>query len=72
MDSYMASNGLSFMFTWIVVKNHFLEAGLTQNRQTMALRTLTTINLFYFIVREDPREYRRLIEITFGRGLCHT
>ena len=30
MDSYMASNGLSFMFTWIVVKNHFLEAGLTQ------------------------------------------
>jgi hypothetical protein len=26
----------------------------TQNQETMALRTLTTKGLFYFIMREDP------------------
>ena len=29
-------------------KHHFLEVSLTQNRQIMALRTLTTVDLFYF------------------------
>ena len=29
-------------------KNHFLEVGLTQNREIMALRTLTTVDLFDF------------------------
>ena len=29
-------------------------SGLTQNQETMALRTLTTVGLFYFIMREDP------------------
>jgi hypothetical protein len=28
--------------------------GLTQNRETVALRTLTTVGLFYFIMCEDP------------------
>jgi hypothetical protein len=28
--------------------------GLTQNRETMTLQTLTTVGLFYFIMREDP------------------
>ena len=37
-------------------KNHLLEVGLTQNRETMALRTLTTVDLFYFIMCEDPHE----------------
>jgi uncharacterized alpha/beta hydrolase family protein len=37
-------------------KNPFLEVGLTQNRETMALRTLTTVDIFYFIMREDPHE----------------
>ena len=37
-------------------QNHFLEVGLTQNRETMALRTLTTVDLFYFIIVEDPHE----------------
>ena len=38
-------------------ENHLLEAGLTQNRwETVALRTLTTIDLFYLIMCEDPRE----------------
>jgi hypothetical protein len=37
MDSYIASNGSCFMVTWIILKNQFLEVGLTQNRETMAL-----------------------------------
>jgi hypothetical protein len=54
MDSYMASNESRFMVTRTNFKNHHhLEVGLTQNRVTMALQTLTTIDLFYFIMRED-------------------
>ena len=56
VDSYMASNGSCFMVNWIIFKNHLLEVGLTQNRETMALRMLTTVDLFYFIMCEDPRE----------------
>ena len=37
MDSYMASNESCFMVTWTTLKHHLLEAGLTQNRETMAL-----------------------------------
>ena len=56
VDSYMASNGSCFMVTWIVLKNHLLEVGLTQNQETVALRALTTVDLFYFIICEDPHE----------------
>jgi len=56
MDSYMASNGSCFMVTWTISKNHLLEVGLTWNWETMALRMLTTVDLFYFIMCEDPRE----------------
>ena len=49
MDSYMASNGSCFMVTWTAFKNHFLEeVGLTQNQETMAFWTLTTVGLLYF------------------------
>ena len=44
------------MVTWTIFKNHLLEVGLTQNQGTMALRTLTTIDLFYLIMCEDPHE----------------
>ena len=37
MDSYMASNGSCFMVPLTIFKNHLLEVGLTQNRETMAL-----------------------------------
>ena len=56
MDSYVASNGSCFMVAWTIVKNHLLEVGLTQNWETMAFQTLTTVVLFYFIMCEDPRE----------------
>ena len=42
-----------FMVTWIIFKNHLLEVGLTQNWETMALRTLTTVGIFYFTMCED-------------------
>ncbi len=47
------------------LKTTYLEVGLTQNQETMALQTLTTVDLFYFIMCEDPHEHK-LIEIAFG------
>ena len=47
------------MVTWTIFKNHLLEASLTHNRETMVLQTLTTVDLFYFIMceeSEDPHE----------------
>jgi hypothetical protein len=60
MDSYIASNGSCFMVTWTIFQKHLSEVGLTQNWETMALRTLTIVDLFYFIdlfyciMCEDP------------------
>ena len=56
MDSYMASTGSRFMVTWTIFENHLLQVGLTQNRETMGFQTLTTIDLFYSIMYEDPRK----------------
>ena len=56
MDSYMASYGSCFIVSWTIFKNPFLEVGLTQNRETMTLRTLTIVDLFYFIMCEDLHE----------------
>ena len=56
MDSYMTSNGSCFIVTWTIFKNRLLEVGLTQNQETMALRTLTIIDLLYFIMCEDLHE----------------
>ena len=49
MDHVSWSLGLFF-------KNHLFEVGLTQNHDIMALRTLTTVDLLYFIMCEDPHE----------------
>jgi hypothetical protein len=71
MDSYMASNGSCFMVTWTIFKVHLLEVGLTKNRgETMALRTLTIVDSFYFIMCENLHELE-FIEIPFGWGPCH-
>jgi hypothetical protein len=56
MDSYMALNGSCYMVTWIIFKSHLLEVGLIQNRETMALQTLTTVDIFDFIMCEAPHE----------------
>ena len=55
-DSYMASNGSCFMVTWIIFKNFLLEVGLTQTWETMALQMFRIVDLFYFIMCEDPLE----------------
>ena len=55
-DSSMALNGSCFMVAWTIFQNHLLEVDLTQNQETMALRMLTTIGLFYFIMCEDLHE----------------
>ena len=71
IDSYMVLNGSCFMVNWTIFWNHFLEVGLTQNQESMALRTSTTD--IYFIltcVREDPHE-QIFIEIAFGWGPGH-
>ena len=66
ISSYMAFNGSCFMLTWTVSKNQLLEVGLTQNHwETMALRTLTIIDLLHFIMLEDPHE-KKYTEIAFG------
>jgi hypothetical protein len=62
MDSYMASNGSCVMVTWTIFKNHLLEVGLTQHRGTMALRTLTTVDLFYFIMCEGTHVNRNSLK----------
>ena len=41
------------MVTWTIYKTQLLEVGLTQNHENMALWTLLTIDLFYFIMCED-------------------
>ena len=70
MDSYMALNGLCFIVTWTIFKNHLLEIGLTQHWETKALHMLTTIHLFYCIMCGDPREHK-FIEIALGWGADH-
>jgi hypothetical protein len=56
MDFCMESNGSRFVVTWTIFKTHLLEVGLTQNRESMALQTLTIVDSFYYIMCEDPHE----------------
>jgi hypothetical protein len=65
MDIYLASNGSCFMVTWTNFKNHLLEVGLTQDQDTMILRTLIAVDIFYSIMCEDPHEWK-FIEIAIG------
>ena len=60
MDSYVASNRSCCMVAWTIFpkEKHLLEVGLTQNWETMALRTLTTVDFLYFIICENPHEYK--------------
>jgi hypothetical protein len=44
--------------------DYLLKVGLTQNQGTMAIPTLTTVDLFYAIMCEDPHE-QKCIEMAF-------
>jgi hypothetical protein len=37
-------------------QNHLLEIGRIEDWETMALRMLTTVDLFNFIMHENPHE----------------
>ena len=65
MESYMESNGSCFIVTMTISRNHLLEVSLTQIRETRSLTTLTTVDLYYFIMCEDPHE-QKLLKTTFG------
>ena len=54
MDSYMAPHGSCFVVTWIIYKNDLLEVGLTVKCETISLRSLTIVDLLYFIMCENP------------------
>ena len=54
INSYMASNESCFMFTWTIFKVHLLDVSLTQNRETVTPRHLTTVDLLYSIMCEEP------------------
>jgi hypothetical protein len=56
MDSYMASNGSCVFGHLDYFQNRSLKVSLTQNREIVALRMLTTVDLFYLIMCEDPHE----------------
>ena len=51
-------------------QNNLLEVGVTHNQGTTAFRTLTTVDLFYFVMCEDPHE-QKFIEIASGWGHGH-
>ena len=54
LPSLSSSKASTGGFTWTIFKNDLLEVGLTQNRETMALRVLITVDLFYFNMYKDP------------------
>jgi hypothetical protein len=77
-DGCKSLHGFLHGIKWIMFHGHLdyllkttlLEVGLTYNRETKALRTLTTIGLLYFIMCEDLHE-SKFIDIAFGRGPNH-
>ena len=54
MDSFMISNGSMFHGHLDYFQKPPLKGRPNTNRETMALQTLTTVVLFYFIMWEDP------------------
>ena len=69
MGSYVALNVSCFKVTWILFKNRLLKVRLINTKwETMALWTLTTVDLFYFVVCEDMHEYK-FTGIAFGWGV---
>ena len=44
------------MVTWTIFQDRLLEVGLAQNQETMAIQTLTTIDLLYCMMCKDMHE----------------
>ena len=71
MASSMASNESCVMVTWTIFKKYLLEVGLTKKWETMALRMLTTVDLFHFYRRWGPAWIESYWK-AFGWGGRHT
>jgi hypothetical protein len=71
MDSYMAWNGSCFMVILIIFKSHLLEVSPTQNRETITLWMLTTVDLFYFIMCKDLHEQIFIVIAIWLRAQSH-
>ena len=77
-DGCKSLHGFLHCIKWIMFHGHlvyFQEPPLggrpnTNHRETMALRTLTTVRLLYFIMCEDPHEWE-FSEIVVGWGPGH-
>ena len=75
MKSYMASNGSRFMVSWTIFKNHLLEVRLTQKPGDHGTLNPHTINLWYFVMCEDPtwiEIHRSSIWLRPGHTWLHT
>jgi hypothetical protein len=59
------------MVIWTIFKNHHLEVGLTQNRETMALWMLTTIGLLCFYHVWGPKWIEILWNSIWLRAQLH-
>ena len=71
MHGFLHGNGSCFMVTWTTFTHHILEKCLIQNWETMALRSLTSVDLVYVLsCVKTPHEYN-FIDITFGWGFGH-
>ena len=71
MDSYMASNISCCMVMWTIsIKPPLGGRPNTKNRETTTLWMLTTVDLFYSTMHEDPHK-QKFIEIAFGWGPGH-
>ena len=57
MNFCMTLKWSCLIVTWILFKNRLLEVGITQNKETMALRMFTTVDLVYFIMCKDMHKY---------------
>ena len=51
----MAANGSCFMVTWTIFKYHFLEVGLRQIREAMALRFSERSSLLIYSILSRVR-----------------
>ena len=56
VDSSMASNGSCFMVTWTIYKKPPLGGRSNTKPGHMALQMFITVDLFLFIMCEDPHE----------------
>ena len=59
------------MVTWTIFQNPLMEVGLTEDRETMTLQTLTSVDFCSILSCVRTRTNKKIIELAFGRGPGH-